>query len=106
MSPYSENYCDFQGFFYFEMNAGRSRKKAEISQNAGFPARLRAFYTYEIILSGIASPVTNVARIKQDDSRPTRQHDSSGITELHVIGRPRPKLVGHLPDTEGSNNGD
>ena len=44
---YSENYCDFQRFLLFRnkvRNAGRSGKNAgmrEISQNAGFPARLR-----------------------------------------------------------------
>ena len=47
MSSYSENYCDFLRFLLFRnkaKNAGRSRKNAgmrEISQNAGFPARLR-----------------------------------------------------------------
>ena len=47
MSPYSKNYCDFQRFLLFRKkarNAGRFRKNAgmrEISQNAGFPARLR-----------------------------------------------------------------
>ena len=46
MSPYSSNYCDFQRFLLFRnkaRNAGRSGKNAgmrEISQNAGFPARL------------------------------------------------------------------
>ena len=46
MSPYSERYCDFQRFLLFlnkAGNAGRSRKNAgirEISQNAGYPARL------------------------------------------------------------------
>ena len=47
MYPYSNNYYDFQRFFLFRnkaRNAGRFRKNAgmrEISQSAGFPARLR-----------------------------------------------------------------
>ena len=46
ISPYSWNYCDFQRFFFQNKarNAGRSGENTgmrEISQNAGFPARLR-----------------------------------------------------------------
>ena len=47
MSPSSWNYCDFQQFLLFRnkaRNAGRSGENAgmrQISQNAGFPARLQ-----------------------------------------------------------------
>ena len=99
MSPYSWNYCDFQRFFFQNKarNAGRSGENTgmrEISQNAGFPARLRDGWHLSMVTQvgsfilvyvecKVAIPM--VSTRKTDDDHP--------VADSEAIGRLRHELI-------------
>ena len=99
MSPYSWNYCDFQRFFFQNKarNAGRSGENTgmrEISQNAGFPARLRDGWHLSMVTqvgSFILVYVECKVAIPMVSTRKT--DDDHHVADSEAIGRLRHELI-------------